>query len=184
MKSVMRYLSGTFLHLICDGHQNLRTYVPQCLFIKSVVFLFLIFTLFSVPAPAMVFINEVFINPPGGTEFDAVREFIELAGTPGMKLDGYAIAVLNGTSQKYYPHGSIPPEPAESPEIDEFFSLDGLTLGDNGILALLVTDPAGDRYPEIYNSTTDAHWINWSGLWNGGVDLPGTINNDGSTTII
>lgn len=184
MKSVMRSLLSICVHAICDRHQNLRTCIPKYLCVKSVVFLSLILILFSVPASAMVFINEAFINPPGGTEFDAVREFIELAGTPGKKLDGYAIAVLNGTGQKYYSHGSIPPEPAENPEIDEFFSLDGLTLGNNGLLALLVTDPAGDRYPEIYNSTTDANWVNWNGLWNGGVDVPGTINNDGSTTII
>lgn len=148
--------------------------------------------LFSVAAEATVFINEVFINPPGGAipndpegkTFDSIREFIELAGTPGMKLDGYAIAILNGTGQKYYAEGSIPTGPAECPEIDEFFSLDGLSLGDNGILALLVTDPAFDRYPELDNSTTDALWVNWNGLWNGEVDDPGTINNDGSTTII
>jgi hypothetical protein len=132
----------------------------------------------------MVFINEAFINPPGGSSFDAVREFIELAGTPGMKLDGYAVAMLNGTGQKLYPAGSIPPVPIPSPEIDEFFSLDGLTLGDNGLLALLVTNPAFDKYPEFYNSQTDAHWVNWNGLWNGGRDLPGTINNDGSVTIL
>lgn len=89
-------------------------------------------------AQATVFINEVFINPQGSP--DADREYIELLGTPGMKLDGYAIAVLNGTETKLYdpcdPCTVIPPVPA--PEIDEFFSLDGLTLGDNGLLALLI----------------------------------------------
>jgi hypothetical protein len=48
-----------------------------------------------------------------------------------MKLDGYAIAVLNGTEQKYYPLNSIylPDNlPAPGPEIDQLFSLDGLTL--------------------------------------------------------
>ncbi len=86
--------------------------------------------LLSVSAEATVFINEVFINPPAST--DSVYEFIEFGGTPGMKLDGYAVAVLNGTEQKYYPLDSIylPDNlPVPTPEIDEFFSLDGLTLG-------------------------------------------------------
>ena len=52
-------------------------------------------------AQATVFINEAYINPPGSS--DNRREFIELLGTPGMKLDGYAVAVLNGTEQKFYP---------------------------------------------------------------------------------
>jgi hypothetical protein len=149
----------------------------------SIAMLILCALIVSPSTQATVFISEVFINPPGDSGFDVVREFIELAGTPGMKLDGYAIAVLNGTQSKFYPLGSIPPIPDPAPEIDEFFSLDGLALGDNGILALLVTNPRFDRYPELFNSTTDAHWINWNGLWNGGLDVPGTINNDGSTTI-
>ncbi len=66
---------------------------------------------------ATVFINEVFINPPGpSAEGDMKHEFIELLGTPGMKLDGYAIATMNGTEQKYYPLGSIPPVPDPAPE--------------------------------------------------------------------
>ncbi len=178
-KRVVRVYVGLFLSATSvamgGGYVSLKS---------AVIVPFLFAVIFSVPAHAMVFINEVFLNPPGGTDFDAVREFIELAGTPGMKLDGYAVAVLNGTGQKYYPAGSIPSGPVEGPEIDEFFSLDGLTLGDNGILALLVTDPAFDRYPEFNNSTTDAHWVNWNGLWNGGIDVPGTINNDGSTTVL
>ena len=65
---------------------------------------------------ATVFINEVFMNPPDST--DSVYEFIELGGTPGRKLDGYAIAVLNGTQEKYYPLDSIPPIPVLFPEIN------------------------------------------------------------------
>jgi hypothetical protein len=159
-------------------------FVKRASFKSTVIVSFLLFAvIFSVPAPAVVFINEAFINPPGGASFDVIREFIELAGTPRMKLDGYAVAILNGTGQKYYPAGTIPPVPI-TPEIDEFFSLDGLTLGDNGLLALLVTNPAFDKYPELFNSQTDALWVNWNGLWNGGRDLPGTINNDGSVTIL
>jgi hypothetical protein len=133
----------------------------------------------SAGVQAVVFINEVFTNPPGPTDMD--REFIELMGTPGMKLDGYAIAVLNGTQSKFYPLGSIPPVPVPAPEIDEFFSLDGLTLGNNGLLALLVRNPDSEYFTNILS---DSHWVLRSGLWNGGLDVPGSIKDDGSTTIV
>lgn len=140
----------------------------------------LIFTQIISPiAQAVVFINEAFTNPPGSTDMD--REFIELMGTPGMKLDGYAIAVLNGTQSKFYPLGSIPPIPVPAPEIDEFFSLDGLTLGNNGLLALLVRNPDSEYFTNILS---DSHWVLRSGLWNGGLDVPGSIKDDGSTTIV
>ncbi len=125
-----------------------------------------------------IFINEVFINP---SESDGTHEFIELLGTPGMKLDGYAIAVLNGTEEKYYTLGSIPPAPVPAPEIDEFFSLDGLSLGDNGILGVLVRDKYAFNYPGLLS---DSASVDWRTLWNGGLDVPGKLTNDGSCTII
>lgn len=157
----------------------------------------IICTLIVSPATqAMVFINEVFINPPG-SETDASREFIELMGTPGMKLDGYAVAVLNGTSYKFwYPAGDVPPlripeedesdpyawtEVSTGPEIDELFSLDGLALGENGILALLIRDKDADYF---FNVLDDSIWVNWNGLWNGGLDVPGKLSNNGSTTLL
>ena len=130
-----------------------------------------------------MFINEVFINPPGDAT-DVSREFIELLGTPGMKLDGYAVAVLNGTEVKYhFPVGSIPPvSDSNNPEIDEFFSLDGLSLGDNGLLAILIKNPDSDFFPGLLN---DSHWVNWNTpLWNGGLDTPGKLANNGSVTIM
>lgn len=123
-----------------------------------------------------VFINEVFINPPGS--FDDTREFIELAGTPGMKLDGYAIVSLNGTQQRYYPLGSIPPAPIAQ-EIDELFSLDGLTLGANGLLVIGVGVPT--NYPTVLS---DTRFQQWNSLWNGGLDTSGKIENDGSNTFL
>jgi len=128
---------------------------------------------------ATVFINEVFINPPGAS--DAGREFIELLGTPGKKLDGYAIAVLNGTYEKLYDANITPPPPVPAPEIDEFFSLDGLALGSNGILVLLIRDPSTFYYPELL---PDSNWANWTNLWNGGRDVPGQQGNNGSFTIM
>jgi hypothetical protein len=104
-----------------------------------------------------------------------------LLGTPGKKLDGYAIAVLNGTQEKFYPLGSIPPVPSPAPEIDEFFSLDGLTLGNNGLLVLVIRNPSTFYYPELLS---DSSFANWTTLWNGGLDVPGKLGNDGSFTII
>ncbi len=136
-------------------------------------------------ADAMVFISEVFSNPPVNV-LDENYEFIELMGTPGMKLDGYAIAVLNGTENELYPEGSIPPIPDPNCEIDEFFSLDGLTLGNNGLLALLMRTPSPYYYPDLNGASrmSDSNWALRSGRWNGGLDDPNNINNDGSTTFV
>jgi hypothetical protein len=134
----------------------------------------------SARAQATVFINEVFINPP--SSMDDRREFIELLGTPGRKLDGYAIAVLNGTDEKLYDASIIPPPPVPAPEIDEFFSLDGLALGRNGILVLGIWDRNGGfYYPE---SLSDSNFVRWTTLWNGGRDVPGQQGNNGSFTIM
>ena len=128
------------------------------------------------PAAATVFLNEIYINPPGSA--DNTREFIELCGTPGMKLDGYAVAFLNGAQNKFYPLGSIPPRPAAQ-EIDEFFSLDGLQLGANGLLVIGVG--VSGNYPTLL---ADTSFQRWNTLWNGGQDTPGKLNNDGSATIL
>ncbi len=61
-------------------------------------------------AQAAVYLNEVLVNPPGS--YDDTREFIELQGTPGMKLDGYAVTLVNGEMVKYHLLGSVPPFPA------------------------------------------------------------------------
>ena len=142
----------------------------------------------SLRSEATVFINEVFINPIG--KIDYTREFIELLGTPGKKLDGYAIAALNGTDEKLYPLGSIPPDPPDcnippdgnNPEIDEFFSLDGLSLGANGLLVLVIRDP--NKYGSYQELLPDSNWANWNNLWNGGRDEPGQLVNNGSFTIL
>jgi hypothetical protein len=101
-----------------------------------------------------------------------------------MKLDGYAIAVLNGTQTEIYPLGSIPPRPNPAPEIDEFFSLDGLTLGRNGILlvgAYSYSPGLSSRFPSYI---TDSNFVDWRTVWNGGLDTPGKIKQNGSTTIV
>ncbi|RKY09165.1 MAG: hypothetical protein DRP66_02920 [Planctomycetota bacterium] len=178
-----------FLYTKCD---NWRKWKVEKILVRISTAVLVICTLIVSPAAqAMVFINEVFINPPGNQVDppvgDLIREFIELMGTPGMKLDGYAVVVFNGTEQKYYPLDSIylPDNlPDPGPEIDQFFSLDGLTLGDNGILALVITDPTFSRFPELNSASSDANWANWDGLWNGGLKAAGTIDNNGSLTFL
>lgn len=141
----------------------------------------------AVPAAhATVFINKVFINPPGSG--DSLYEFIELAGTPGKKLDGYAIAVVNGTLAKYYPLNSIPPRPAVAPEIDEFFSLDGLELGPNGLLVIMSGDRNFDLNTLLPDTAVHDDWVgaidSANRLWNGLLDVPSSLQNDGSNSFL
>ena len=84
---------------------------------------------------AQVVINEVYENPPGDAQGnDDVLEFIELYGEPGLDLTGYAIGLFKGGSD-----GDLG-EPNDIPdvyaELDEVFTLDGLTIGANGFLVL------------------------------------------------
>jgi len=140
-------------------------------------------------AQATVFINEVFPNPPGGSE--GAKEFIELMGTPGMKLDGYAVALVSGGQRTLHPQAPFPPNCSDNPailvcrqEIDEFFSLDGLSLGANGILVLIRGTAA--NYPVLLSDS--AVRVDWDSgpnpIWNGFLDTPGGLQNDGSNTIL
>lgn len=127
-------------------------------------------------ASAQVFVSEVFSNPPGS--YDNNKEYIELRGTPGMKLDGYAVCLLYGRMEKLVGQGQIPPQLADEPEIDEFFSLDGLALGRNGLLVIGIGSDVD--YPLL----PDTNFANWLTLWNGPLDAPNKLNNDGSSTIL
>ena len=136
----------------------------------------LVLSAFAATTQAAVFLNEVLVNPPGS--YDDTREFIELQGTPGMKLDGYAVTLVNGEVSKDHPPGSVPPFPANQ-EVDEFFSLDGLSLGANGLLVIGVG--VQGNYPTILS---DTRFQRWNSLWNGGLDTTGKLQNDGSNTIL
>lgn len=138
---------------------------------------------------AVVFINQVFINP-AGTGTDDFYEFVELAGTPGKKLDGYALAFLSGYIVKYHPLNSINnPDPGYQ-EVDEFFSLDGLSLGPNGLL--VITIGLDIDHPNLLPDTNfrpdwTGSYLGGSGpgpMWNGGLDTPGKLQNDGSNTVL
>lgn len=124
-----------------------------------------------------VYLNEVFINPPGS--LDTTAEFVELSGTPGRKLDGFAIALFDGTEQKYFDFDSIPPLPVLTPEVDELFSLDGLELGRNGLLVLTLA--AQGNYTTIVPDTNVRD--NWLNIWNGTTEEAGRLQNDGSNTL-
>ncbi len=136
---------------------------------------------------AQVVLNEVFPNPAGSSSFDNKWEYIEIYGTPGMKLDGYAIASVFGGADP--DADGIPgPLPAgwdtgdELAEIDEAWSLDGLSLGSNGFLVLYnnasnnsgilpLLPPATSRatFAQTHIPTTDT---------------AGRIKNDGSQTYV
>lgn len=139
-------------------------------------------TLVSAASPGAVILNEVFINPPGS--FDDTHEFIELLGPPGMKLDGYAVACMNGMLEKYYPLNSINTVRDDLQEIDEFFSLDGLSLGANGML-LLGIGPATNYIGRATDTAVRGNWgTPGQFVWNGFRDTPGKIQNDGSNTFM
>ncbi len=129
-------------------------------------------------AGAQVYMSKVFVNPPGSN--DDTREFIEITGTPNRRLDGYAIAGLDGLMQKYYVLGSLAGgPPALQPEVDEFFSLDGLSLGANGILVIGIG--TSSNYSTLLS---DTNFQRWNTIWNGGLDVPGKLQNDGSHTVV
>jgi hypothetical protein len=130
-------------------------------------------------AHAQVVINEVFENPPGGgSTADAFAEYIELYGAPGMDLTGYAIASFKGGED---PDGNdIANVPAE---IDEAFSLDGLSLGSNGILVLYNGTPAQSFIPVFLPMAGE----NSASFFNTHIpttDTNGNLNNDGSSTYL
>ncbi|MCB9846063.1 MAG: hypothetical protein H6811_08770 [Phycisphaeraceae bacterium] len=115
---------------------------------------------------AQVVINEVQENPPGST--DEFYEYMELYGRPGMSLDGMAIALLKG--------GTI-----EVVEIDEAFSLDGLSLGSNGLLVLVNDTGGGTLLPPFPPETTVATFTQTHIPT---VDTPGKLGNDDSSTYV
>ena len=124
----------------------------------------------------------MYLNPPGsGATNDAVLEYIELYGKPGKDLTGYAIGLFKGGRD-----GNMDdiPTSATEVEIDEAFSLDGLTIGSNGFLVLYNGTPAQSLVPlllpsegEASESFVNAHIVNPN-------DTLGNLSNDDSSTFI
>ncbi len=131
---------------------------------------------------AQVVINEVYENPPGDAQGnDNVLEFIELYGEPGMDLTGYAIGLFKGGSDgEFTDPNDIPDVYAE---LDEAFSLDGLSLGPNGFLVLYNGTDAQSLIPLFSPTETtgvsffDAHIQNPN-------DINGNLQNDYSSTYL
>ncbi|MDX2119204.1 MAG: GC-type dockerin domain-anchored protein [Planctomycetota bacterium] len=138
---------------------------------------------------AQVVISEVFANPAGSSgQGDNRWEFIELYGKPGMSLDGYAILPVFGGSDTDG-DGLPGPLPAgwdvgdEFPEIDEGWSLDGLTIGSNGFLVLYQNRgaPANPSFiPGLLPAATTR--ADFAQTYIPSFDVSGAIKNDGSAT--
>ncbi len=136
-------------------------------------------------AHAQVVINEVYANPPtsGG---DDNWEYVEIYGPAGMDLTGWAIGCISGGQD---PDGNDIPgglgtvgDPGEElPEIDECWTLDGLTIGSNGML--VVYNSAGtapNRQVNLIPAATTRRSFVASHIPT--IDTAGKINNDGSIT--
>ena len=129
-------------------------------------------------APAQVVITEVWENPPGdGDVFDPALEFIEFYGEPGTDLTGFAIAQVKGGADV---NGDDIPE--ARPEIDEAFSLDGMTIGDNGFLVLYNDTGGFSDIPFLIPAETNAIGFNSAHI--NFLDTAGKLANDGSSTYI
>ncbi len=129
-------------------------------------------------ATGQVVINEVYENPPGAAAGnDSVLEYIEFFGEPGMDLTGYAIAQFKGGEDT---NGDNIPEVL--PEIDEAFTLDGLSLDSRGYLVLYNGTPSNSLVPLFLPpgaasaSFFDQHIP--------APDTNGNLNNDGSSTYL
>lgn len=129
-------------------------------------------------ATGQVVINEVYENPPGSAAGnDNVLEYIEFFGEPGMDLTGYAIGQFKGGED---PNGD---DIAEVPaEIDEAFSLDGLSLDSRGYLVLYNGTPNNSLIPLFIPAGAAS-----ASFFDQHIPAPdsnGNLNNDGSSTYL
>lgn len=141
----------------------------------------------ALTANAQVVVNEVYCNPPGSGNTDDRWEFVELYGPPGMNLTGYCLASVFGGGD---PNGNDIPGPLpagwdggdEVPEIDEAWSLDGLTIGANGLLVLYNNGGNNSFIPGLSDPQTTRQAFNVASVPT--VDVGTRIKNDGSATFI
>ncbi|MFG0326696.1 MAG: GC-type dockerin domain-anchored protein [Phycisphaerales bacterium JB037] len=121
-------------------------------------------------ASGQVVINEVYENPPGGG-IDDFYEYIELYGKPGMSLDGFTVALLKGGT-------------TDVVECDESFSLDGLSLGANGLLILYNDRSGGTLLPAFDPDTTFATFTTTFHPTTDPQGAGGLANDDSSTYVL
>ncbi|HEX8878061.1 MAG TPA: hypothetical protein VF777_15035, partial [Phycisphaerales bacterium] len=143
--------------------------------------------LFAAAGSAQVVLNEIWSNPAGGgSSGDDRWEFIELYGTPGMKLDGYMIAsVFGGADDANDIPGPLPAgwdQGDELPEIDEAWSLDGLTIGSNGFLVLYNNNGNNSLLLPLLPAATSR--ATFASRHIPTTDVAGRIKNDGSATFV
>ncbi len=137
-------------------------------------------------AQGQVVLNEVYPNPPGSGTIDDRWEYIEIYGPAGMDLTGYMVASVFGGGD---PDGNDVPGllPAgwdggdEVAEIDEAWSLDGLTIGSNGLLVLYNNAQPSQAFALFAPGTATA---TFQASHCPTVDLAGRIKNDGSATFV
>ncbi len=138
---------------------------------------------------AQVVLNEVYSNPPGGGAVDDRWEYLELYGPPGMDLTGYMVASVFGGED---PNDNDIPGPLDAgdpedvlAEIDEAWSLDGLSLGTNGLLVLYNNNGAPGNPSMvpgfIASGTAVATYVSAHCPT---TDTSGKIKNDGSATFV
>ncbi len=142
-------------------------------------------------ATAQVVINEVYANPPGSGSIDDRWEYIELYGPAGMNLTGYLVASVFGGGD---PNGNDIPGPLpagwdggdEVAEIDEAWSLDGLTIGSNGLLVIFNNNGATAGRPSFVPSffAPGTAFATFANAHCPTTDVAGRIKNDGSATFV
>ncbi len=133
---------------------------------------------FAASAHAQVVINELFENPPGGgSTSDAFIEYIELYGQPNMDLTGYAIVLFKG-GEDLNGDGNL----NVPPEIDEAFSLDGLSLGSNGLLVLYNGTPSQSFIPLFLPNDGETAYSFFNTHIPSPFDINGNLGNEGSST--
>jgi len=146
-------------------------------------------------ANAQVILNEVFENPPNGG--DGTWEYIEIHGQPGYNLTGYAVALVKGGEDEDgddVPDGSMM---QKGPEIDEAFTLDGWSIGPDGLFILYNREGFGftglepflDANPDFDffspESPSNPRFFNAASFQAASipsVDVGGSLENDGSST--
>lgn len=142
-------------------------------------------------ASAQVVVNEVYANPPGSGSIDDRWEYVEIYGPPGMSLTGYLVASVYGGADQNA--NNIPgPLPAgwdvgdDLAEIDEAWSLDGQTIGSNGLFVLYNNARAGSGQPSLARPMFDpaTTFATFQSAHCPSTDTAGRIKNDGSATFV
>ena len=138
-------------------------------------------------AQGQVVINEVCSNP-AGIGSDPRYEFLELYGTPGMPLDGYMLAAVFGGGDAN--NDGIPgPLPLgwtagnEMPEINQAWSLDGRTIGTNGLFVLYNNNLSNSLIPPKLAAATSSATFAQCNIPLGSA-TPSDIRNNGSQNYI